>query len=321
MSISVNEKNISFDIIIPTYKPDAEFYELLSHLAFQVREADNIFIVNTEEESWDKGFEIRFPKIKVRHIKKEDFDHGGTRAAAARESSADVIVFMTQDALPLNAHTFENLLRPIEENKAEISYGRQIPKSDADPIERFTRNFNYPEKSRIKSKDDLDELGIKTFFCTNVCCAYLRSVYDMLGGFPEHVIFNEDSILAAKAIMSGYRVSYTADAAVLHSHSYSGAEQFHRNFDLGVSHAMFPEIFSLCQSEREGMRLVKATAANLIDNKHVLLIFKLLWLSACKLLGYSMGKRFKKLPKVLLKKCTMNPGFWTRYYTDGGKNV
>ena len=30
--------------------------------------------------------------------------------------------------------------------------------------ERFTRSFNYPEDSCIKTKEDLGKMGIKTFF-------------------------------------------------------------------------------------------------------------------------------------------------------------
>lgn len=47
------------------------------------------------------------------------------------------------------------------------------------------------------------------------------------------------------------RTAYTAglcyllcgNAAVIHSHNYGCIEQFHRNFDLAVSHADHPEIF------------------------------------------------------------------------------
>ncbi len=319
MPLSKGE-NLSFDIIIPTYRPDEKFAELLNSLTLQLRRADNIFIVNTGKEYWNDALYGRFPHIKVKHIEKGEFDHGGTRRAAANLSSADVLVFMTQDAVPFDLNMTKNLLRPIEEGYAEISYGRQLPKSGDDPIERFTRNFNYPDVSRIKSRDDLEELGIKTFFSTNVCCAYLRSVYDALGGFPRRTILNEDSILAARAINAGYRISYTADAAVIHSHSYSGLKQFRRNFDIGVSHAMFPEIFSSCKAEGEGKRLVGATASYLIRQKKPLLILRLMSLSGWKLFGYSLGKRYRRLPASVIKRCTANPEFWKRTQGDE-KNV
>ena len=62
------------------------------------------------------------------------------------------------------------------------------------------------------------------------------------GGFTERAIFNEDMICAGTMIQKGYSVVYAADARVYHSHNYSGRQQFHRNFDLGVSQAEHPEI-------------------------------------------------------------------------------
>ena len=298
------------DIIIPTFKPDAGFAKLLRSLALQVIQADNIFIINTEEQYWNKEWEEEFPKLKVFHIKQDEFDHGAVRHAAAKLSNADILVFMTQDALPADETTIGNLIQPLLEKKAEISYCRQIPAPDADMIEAFTRNFNYPASSRIKSKKDLKELGIKTFFCTNVCCAYVKSIYDSLGGFPRPVILNEDAILAGRAVEKGYRISYTAEAQVIHSHNYSGIKQFHRNFDIGVSHAMYPEIFLDYPSENEGIKLVKRTMSYVCKKKKFWLVFKVVWLSGWKYLGYSLGKRYRRLSGKAILRYTMNPVFW-----------
>lgn len=46
-------------------------------------------------------------------------------------------------------------------------YAKQLPTADCGIIERYTREFNYGEKSRIKSAEDVTELGIKTYFCSN----------------------------------------------------------------------------------------------------------------------------------------------------------
>lgn len=147
-----------------------------------------------------------------------------------------------------------------------MAYARQLPREDSTPVESYTREFNYPAKSRIKSAADLDSLGIKTFFCSNVCAAYRREIYEELGGFVRHTIFNEDMIYAAKAVEAGYSVAYAADAQVVHSHNYTNGQQFHRNFDLGVSQAEHPEIFAAYPSESEGKRMVKDVTVYLRSN-------------------------------------------------------
>lgn len=55
-----------------------------------------------------------------------------------------------------------------------MAYARQLPDKDCPLAERYTRSFNYPEESCLKTKADLKRLGIKTFFASNVCCAYDR---------------------------------------------------------------------------------------------------------------------------------------------------
>lgn len=304
---------MNIDIIIPTYKPDTEFAKLLRSLALQVVRPNNIFVINTEEQYWNKDWEDEYHNLKVIHIRKNEFDHGGSRNKAAKMSNADILVFMTQDALPVDENTIKELIKPIEKNLAEISYCRQMPRREADLIEKYTRAFNYPEESRIKSSEDLARLGIKTFFCTNVCAAYKMDIFALLGGFPESVVLNEDSIFAARAIQAGYKVAYAAQAEVIHSHNYSGIQQFRRNFDIGVSHALYPEIFSKYPAQGEGMRLVKQTMKYVIKNKKPWLVFKTIYISGWKFLGYSFGKRFKKLPLSIVKKWSMNPAFWDRY--------
>lgn len=147
---------------------------------------------------------------------------------------------------------WKNWIKPFQDPQVGAAYGRQLADRDCRIIEKYTRSFNYPAKSRIKSREDLPELGIKTFFCSNVCAAYRRSAYEKLGGFITHTIFNEDMIFAGRLILDGGSVAYRADARVVHSHNYGCMQQFRRNFDLAVSQADHPEVFAGIRSESEG---------------------------------------------------------------------
>ena len=102
--------------------------------------------------------------------------------------------------VPADVYLVEKLVSAFEKEKVAAAYARQLPDKDCDIIERYTRSFNYPKESSVKTKADLDRLGIKTFFCSNVCAMYRRSIYEKLGGFVKHTIFNEDMIFAGKLI-------------------------------------------------------------------------------------------------------------------------
>ena len=128
-----------------------------------------ILIINTGEEFFPKKDYESWQNVQIRHIKTKDFDHGGTRDGAASLLCGEMILFMTQDAVPADEYLVERLVAAFEREEVAAAYARQLPDKDCDIIERYTRSFNYPKESSIKTKQDLDRLGIKTFFCSNVC--------------------------------------------------------------------------------------------------------------------------------------------------------
>lgn len=299
------------DVVIPAYKPGEELEELIRRLASQKYPVHKLILMNTEEEFWKAELEEKFPFMEVHHLSRKEFDHGGTRKLAASFSDAEILMYMTQDALPSDRSLVGNLVKALEQDeKIAAAYARQLPKADCRFLERYTRSFNYPEESSVKWEKNLQQLGIKTFFCSNVCAAYKKDVFDKLGGFTERTLFNEDMIYAGNLIKSGYGIAYAADARVFHSHNYSPLQQFHRNFDLGVSQAEHPEIFSGISSEGEGIALVKKSAIYLIKKGRAELLLSLVLQSAGKYIGYLAGKNFRKLPKAWVKKFTMMPSYW-----------
>lgn len=304
------ENIMKIDVIIPVCNPGAEFEVLLERLGRQTLPVHKLLVMNTRSKTdVEKMLEGR-PGIQTVSLEKEEFDHGGTRDRAARLSDADYLLFLTQDALPADEYLVERLFSPFSDKRVKAAYARQLPKPDCRELERYTRAFNYPEESRVKTAEDLPELGIKTFFCSNVCAMYERETYLAQGGFAKRTIFNEDMIYAGGLIKNGYAVAYAADAKVIHSHNYSGREQFHRNFDLAVSQAEHPEIFAGIASEGEGIRLVKRTAAHCLHIGKPWLLAQLAWQSGCKYLGYRLGKAWRRLPRWLVLRCTMNRAYW-----------
>ena len=75
-------------------------------------------------------------------------------------------MFMTDDAIPKDKYMVENLIKAFDDPIVTAAYGRQMADPEKNYIEYYTRIFNYPLESRVKTKEDLDTLGIKTFFCS-----------------------------------------------------------------------------------------------------------------------------------------------------------
>lgn len=303
------------DVIIPVYKPDHGFLTMIEKLQTQTVPVSRIILMNTEQKYLDRllygtTLEREHHNITVKHLSKREFDHGRTRNQGVKLSDADVFVMMTQDAVPVDDFLLERLLEGLGGEKTAAAYARQLPDRDSSEAERYTRQFNYPAESRLKTKADLPALGIKTFFCSNVCAAYRRDVFDELGGFVNRAIFNEDMLYAAKAVEAGYGIAYAAQAKVYHSHNYTYGQQFHRNFDLGVSQADHPEVFAAYPSESEGIRLVKSTVAHLKEKGMWMKIPDVIMQSGFKYMGYLMGKRYRRLPMRLVTACSSNREYW-----------
>ena len=304
-------ENKTVDVIIPAYHPGKEFATLIKRLEKQSVPIHRIIVMNTEESMWNKEWEKLSDVMEIHHLAKSEFDHGGTRAQAAELSDADVMIFMTQDAMPADRELLAELLKALEQDEnIAAAYARQLPNAECSFVERYTRAFNYPDRSVVKTKKDMDQYGIKTFFCSNVCAAYKKDIYQKQGGFVRRTIFNEDMIYAGGMIQAGYGIAYAAEAKVIHSHNYNCMQQFHRNFDLGVSQAEHPEIFEGVPSEGEGMRLVKKTLSHLVRSEKIWLIPGFVMQCAGKYAGYLAGKNFRRLPKKFVLWCTMSPNYW-----------
>ncbi|WP_420263595.1 glycosyltransferase family 2 protein [Candidatus Magnetominusculus dajiuhuensis] len=298
---------MSISVIIPTLNASALLDPIVGAIREQLTAVREIIVIDSAsvDNSADKAVSLGCKVIK---INRADFNHGTTRNIAARAASGDVIIFMTQDALPADNRLTRELLVPLQDPQTAASYARQIAAPDAAPVESFSREFNYPNRPILKSLEALNTLGIKTFFFSNVCSAIKREVFIALGGFNA-AIMNEDMLFASRLILSGYKVAYCPDAAVIHSHNYSFTKQFKRNFDIGVS---LKEgcLLKYASPAGEGLRYLREGVSRLLnEGKYSSLTYFIL--DTCfRYAGYSMGVRYDLLPKPLRRWMSIHPFYF-----------
>jgi rhamnosyltransferase len=296
-------------VIIPTLNGGRYLGQLLCGLRRQSVKPSQILVVDSSSN--DDTVEIcKSFASDIIQIAPEAFDHGGTRNLAASRARGDILVYLTQDASFKDTQSLENLVSPLYESVVAASYGRHIPRDDADPVERFSKLYNYPSVRVIKGMDDLPELGVKTFFFSNVCSAINRRAFEEIGGFPTKIIRNEDMFLAAKLLNKGYRIAYQPDASVYHSHSYSLVDQFKRYFDIGVFFNRNRWIRDLASSEKEGIKYLKEEFRFLAANGQLRWIPYALVDTMARFLGYRIGLLEKGIPLGFKKRISYNRDFW-----------
>jgi rhamnosyltransferase len=306
-------------IIIPIRNAGEQVCELLTRLKEQTVPGEVIIVDSSSSDAADS---LGSSGVRVIKIRREDFDHGGTRTMAAEEARGDILVFLSQDVLPFGERSIENLVRPFEDETVGAAYGRQVPYPDASPFAAHLRLFNYPETSCLRSIRDKKNFKIKTPFLSNAFSAYRKKALLQVGGFKGRLIFGEDTYAGAKLLLAGYKIAYTADAMVYHSHNYTPFEEFKRYFDIGVFHrteAWILEEFG--RAEGEGMAYVRSAAEYLIHEGRYLLLPELAIRTALKFTGYNLGRKHQKLPLSLIKKMSMHKDWWKRDNIVRGKGI
>lgn len=293
-------------IIIPTRNAEKYIKSLIEALINQTIIPYEILVIDTASKDKTKEICTKYNRVKFIQINDGEFDHGGTRNKAAKEASGEILIFMTQDARPRNNKFIEEIIKKLGKDSIVASYGRQVANQNASYLEKFAREFNYTDKEIVKSKESIEMLGIKTFFMTNVCSAFLADEFWKVGGFPEKTILNEDMIISSKFILSQKKIHYSAKAEVIHSHNYTYIQQFKRNFDIGVSLVDNGEIIKYAKSESEGIKFVKAAIQHFMSINKIYLIPNLILDSGFRFLGYKIGLKYKILPIQLVKKMSMH---------------
>lgn len=224
---------MNISIICPIYNGEKYIKELYNQIMGQkkVNILEIKFILTESEDSSEdilKEINVKYEKISVR-----DFSHSLVREKAAIESNGDIVVFITQDIKIFDEYWLYELVNSIQIGECEASFSRQIAYENH-TIEKYTREINYPKKSRVVSKNDLDKLGLMTFFFSDASSAVLKKVFVELKGYDnKNLPTNEDMYFAYKLIMNGYRIKYAADSMVIHSHEFSFKDTFKRYKDIG----------------------------------------------------------------------------------------
>lgn len=241
-----------------------------------------------------------------------DFDHWNTRHQALRQldDTIDIVLFMTQDALPENQYVFERLVHRFADPRVAVAFGRQHPADQATATAAHLRRFNYPAQDYQRVYEDRQQYGLKTAFCSNSLCAYRRTAVLSLTALPTRLIVGEDMYCAARLLKNGWSLAYVSTAGAYHSHNYSIPQEAQRYFDIGVFHTQQMWLLNTFgHATQEGYRYVAAEIQYLWRYAKGDILWAIVRTLA-KYAGYLLGRHYKKLPLCLIKPLSMQKHFW-----------
>jgi len=297
-------------VVVPTLNAE-RYWSRFAPALLSCIAADHVLIVDSSSDDATARLAAE-AGFRVLNIKRAEFNHGGTRQMAADLlSDADIVVYMTQDAILADEDALDELVAAFDDPMVGVAYGRQLPRRGAGAIEAHARLFNYPERTEIRDLSSRDRMGFKAIFISNSFSAYRRSALMAVGGFRTAVILSEDTIAAAQMLLAGWKIAYIASAAVFHSHSYTWLQEFKRYFDIGVLHSR--ELWLLNRFGRangEGKRFVFSELSYLA-NTAPHLIPSAIVRTGLKLFAYRLGRAEKKLTPEMKRHFSMHHRFWT----------
>lgn len=277
------------DIICPLY--EAENYILNLNDSLLKQENVNInkiqYVLTKSKDNSEKI--LKENKFNYILIDKKDFSHSLTREKEAMKSKSDIIVFISQDIVIENTDYLYNLVNPIINGEADACYSRQLTKFDN--IEKYTRESNYPDKSIIKTKDDIEKLGLKTFFFSDASSAVNTKVFKKLNGYDgKNLPINEDMYFAYKLIMNGYKIKYCADSVCYHSHNFKLKELYDR-YKLTGKFFKENSYIDNFGTNKSGGGLAKYILKRAIKDKNIKVLIRFVPDMAARYIGMKVGKR------------------------------
>jgi rhamnosyltransferase len=220
-------------IIILTKNAGEGFATLLQRLSSQKFEG-NYEIIVIDSGSTDSTSEIaRSYPVKFISIKPEEFHHGSTRNFGAEQATGTVLVYITQDALPLDDDWLHKLTDDFGDAQVAMVVGRQIPWQTTKPPEKFFYSYYFPEH-RIEVVSGASDYYRDNMFISNVDSAIRTDVWKQFR-FAEDIVLAEDKEFARRILPAGWKIVYRPDAVVYHAHDFSLRSIFRRSVDAGTA--------------------------------------------------------------------------------------
>lgn len=235
-------------IVIPTKNAGPEFRQTLDAIRRQTLKSE-IFIVDSGSTDGTLQLATDFG-AHITTIAPETFNHGATRNLGVGQTRTPFCIMLVQDAVPVGDEWLETLLSPFCDNRVVGVTAQQVPRADSNAVARWQVEYRIRflgDRPRVQEVCDWEhflDLGfqerLRLASFDNVCSGIRRSFWETHPFRP--VSFAEDLDWGMHAIKAGFRLVYSPDAQVIHSHNRPAAYHLKRSY---VSGRIVPGILEM----------------------------------------------------------------------------
>lgn len=177
---------------------------------------------------------LRLFRVEVTEIRPSEFHHARTRNLAASLAHGNILVFLSQDAIPASTDWLAAMIANFHDPDVGAVYGRQLPRHGSSLERQDVLHTMYGEARIVKDPAQRGSLGYRFYHFSDVNAAMRRSVWES-ARFPEDLKVFEDLGIAKHILDRGWKIVYEPKAAVFHSHVHTTIGLFKRYFDIGYT--------------------------------------------------------------------------------------
>lgn len=196
-------------VVIRTLNEEKYLTELLTSIRKQKCELVEVEIVIIDSGSTDRTLDIANNfDARITYIKKEEFTFGRSLNMGCEFAKGDFLVFVSGHCIPASESWLDELCKPLIEEKAQYTYGRQIGRDSTKFSEQCHFDKWFPEYSKTPQEG---------YFCNNANAAITRKAWFQYQ-FCEKLTGLEDMHLAKRLVNDNEKIAYVAEAPVFHIH-------------------------------------------------------------------------------------------------------
>ena len=195
-------------VVIRAYNESQHLPRLLEGIARQT--IKDVEVILVDSGSTDSTVSIAEKHgAKIIRIPSAEFTFGRSLNLGLRSATRELVVIASAHVHPVYPDWLETLLRPFENERVALTYGKQRGPVTAKYSEQQIYHQWYP---------DFSKPGQETAFCNNANAAIRRSLWEK-NPYDETLTGLEDLAWAKWVKDSGYAISYVAEAEIVHVHN------------------------------------------------------------------------------------------------------
>jgi len=195
-------------IVIRAYNEEKHIGRLLEGIRQQTVKDVEIILVDSGSTDGTVSVAESFGARVVR-IPSDEFTFGRSLNFGVQAATREFVVIASAHVYPIYPDWIESLLRPFEDGQVALTYGKQRGPEYAKFSEHQIFHQWYP---------DVGKPDQETAFCNNANAAIRKSLWEKKT-YDETLTGLEDLAWAKWAKEKGYKITYVAEAEIIHIHN------------------------------------------------------------------------------------------------------